>query len=117
MPGGTLPALGNLQMVQAIQASITPAATVLTVASTTSTYTIPGLVVGDAIHLNPQAALPATLAIGGVWVSAADTLSIQWTNPSAGSSTGSPTAITCVVLVLRPSNVASGISSYPTVIS
>jgi hypothetical protein len=117
MPGGTLSTIGNIQMLQAIQATITPAASVTAGASVTSTYTIAGLVVGDVIFPAFQAAITAPLSSDAIWVSASGVLSIQWTNASAGTSSASPTAILTVLLVCRPDRVAQGIASYPTVIA
>lgn len=117
MPGGTLPWLGNVAMGQVIQATITPAASVGGASSSTSTYTINGLVVGDAVLFCPQAAITGVLSADAIWVSAANTLSIQWSNASASTSSASPTALTCVLVVVRPSNVYAGVSSYATSIT
>jgi hypothetical protein len=116
MPGGSSPPLGNVQMTQAIYASLTPAATVLTVSSTTSTYTILGLFVGDMIDLYPQSALTTNLALGAIWVSALNTLSVQWVNPSASNSSSSPTAINFAILVNRAQLSPYGVTNWPTAI-
>jgi hypothetical protein len=116
MPGGSSPALGNVQITQAIYASITPAASVTAATSTTSTYTILGLVVGDMVDLYPQAALTALLSIGSIWVSAANTLSIQWVNASASNSTASPTAITFALLINRAQLSPYVVSNWPQAI-
>jgi len=108
MPGGSTPELGNTLFSQVILVSITPAATVTTNNSTTSTYTINGLQQGDLVVISPQSAIQALLTIGAVWVSAANTLSIQWVNSTSSSSSGSPTAIYCVLYVVRPTFI-----SYP----
>lgn len=113
MPGGTLSLIGNLSMAQAIYVSITPAASVTAASSTTSTYTIPGLVVGDGIVFCPQGALTTPLSADAAWVSAANTLSISWTNASAGTSSGSPSATNCLLIILRPERVAFGLSQLP----
>lgn len=117
MPGGTLPQLGNVAMGQVLTATLTPAASVTNASSSTSTYTVNGIVVGDCIDLYPQAALTTTLTIGSVWVSASNTLSVQWVNSTSGSSTASPTAIVFAIQVTRPSNVYSGVASYPTAVT
>lgn len=116
MPGGTSPPLGNVAMVQAIYASLTPAASVTAATSTTSTYTILGLFPGDMIDLYPQAALTALLSVGSVWVSALNTLSVQWVNSSASNSTASPTAIVFAVLVNRSQLSPYGVSNWPQAI-
>lgn len=114
MPGGTLPLIGNNALCQSLYASITPPATVTTDTSATSTYTIKGLVIGDFVFVGPQAAFPTSLEIGTCWVSAADTLSIQWINYTGSSSSSTPVALVCAVLVIRPSNVYAGVINYPT---
>ena len=116
MPGGSSPVLGNVAMCQAIYASITPAASVLTDVSVTSTYTILGLFVGDMIDLYPQAAVTTLLTIGAVWVSALNTLSVQWINSTGSTSTSSPTAITFAVLVNRSQLSPYGVSNWPQAI-
>jgi hypothetical protein len=108
MPGGTQPTLGNVQFSQVVFASITPASSVTAATSTTSTYTINGLLSNDMIDFYPQSAVQALLSIGGVWVSASNTLSIQWVNASASNSSASPTAINFLFLVNR-----ANISPYP----
>lgn len=108
MPGGSTPELGNTAFSQVILALITPAASVTAATSTTSTYTINGLTLGQLIVIAPQSAVQALLDIGAAWVSAANTLSIQWVNASASNSSASPTAIYCVLYVVQPTFV-----SYP----
>ena len=114
MSGGTLPLIGNNALCQSLYASLTPAATVTTDSSTTSTYTIHGLQVGDAVDIFPQGAGQALLTIGSVWVSAADTLSVQWVNSTGSSSSGTPAAIGCIIVVIRCSNIYAGYANYPT---
>ena len=116
MPGGTTPQLGNIAMGQILYASLTPAATVTTNASITSTYTINGLVVGDCIDLYAQGVLTTYLVVGAVWVSAANTLSVQWVNSTSASSSSSPTAITFAMQVTRCQLSAYGVTNFPTAI-
>jgi hypothetical protein len=118
MPAGSNNPQGNVLFVTAIYQSITPAASVGNATYTTSTYTINGLVVNDIIDLYPQSALTTTLSIGSVWVGSANTLSVQWINSTAGSSSGSPAAISFIILVNRatlfPYTLNS--SNWPTVV-
>ena len=116
MPGGTSPTLGNVAFSQAIYASILPAASVTAATSTTSTYTILGLFIGDMIDLYPQAAVQALLSVGAVWVSALNTLSIQWINASSSNSSASPTAITFALLVNRAQLSPYGVTNWPQAI-
>jgi hypothetical protein len=114
MPGGSSPLLGNNAFGQTIYQSITPAASVTAATSTTSTYTIKGVKAGQLVFVEPQAAIQALLSIGSCWVSANDTLSIQWINASASNSSASPTALTCAILVIQPELIWAGVTSYPS---
>lgn len=116
MPGGTSPALGNMAMSQAIYAAITPAASVGGASTTTSTYTILGLAIGDLIDLYPQAALTTNLAMGAIWVSAVNTLSVQWINASASTSSASPASITFGIIVNRAQLGPFGVTNWPQAI-
>ena len=113
MAGGTTTPRGNVLIMQALYASITPAASISGASSSTSTYTIQGLVSGDLIDLYPQSALTAQLAIGAVWVSAANTLSVQWVNAASGTSSSSPAAINFGIIVNRPDIGPFGLTNYP----
>jgi hypothetical protein len=117
MPGGSTLPRGNMLMAQALNETITAAASVGAGASVTSTYTIPGLVMGDLIDLYFQAAITAPLAVGAVWVSAPNVLSVQWVNASASTSSGSPTAVVTTVLVNRIENYSlAGQSGLPSAV-
>lgn len=116
MPGATLNALGNVSFNMLIYANILPPATVTTDSSVTSTYTINGLLIGDCIDLYPQSTLATSttyLTVGGVWVSAANTLSVQWVNSTSASSSGTPTAIPCIVQVTRADLLPFGYKNLP----
>ena len=119
MPGGSYSPQGNVLFQSAIFASLTPPATVTTNSSSTSTYTINGLAVNDMIDLYPQVTLATSttyLTIGSVWVSAANTLSVQWVNSTSSSSSSSPSAINFQIIVNRSSLAPYPLSSsnWPT---
>lgn len=117
MPGASTIALGNIAGNWALYASLLPPATVITNSSSTSTYTINGLLIGDCIDLYPQSTLATSttyLTIGGCWVSANNTLSIQWVNSTSASSSDSPTAIPFIVQVSRPELLPYGYKNFPT---
>ena len=77
--------------------SITPASVgAATVAE--QTFTVSGLTTADKVVVNPPAIGNAT-GIAGARVSAADTLAIRFTNPTAGALT--PTAGTYTVTAFR----------------
>lgn len=56
-------------------------------AVTVATGTISGLRTTDEVVVNPPSTLPATLAVGAPYVSAANTISVPLVNPTAGAIT------------------------------
>jgi hypothetical protein len=92
---------GNLASCTIIDANLTPAQ-VNTITAPAQTFTVPGLKVGDAVFVTPPGQT-AGVTIGSARVSAADTLSIQFVNPTGGGLT--PTAGIHKVAVFRHEGV------------
>lgn len=88
---------GNAASITVIEASLTPSEVAANVAPA-QTFTVNGVKVGDAVIVNPPSQT-ANIAIGNCYVSADNTLSIQFINPTAGALT--PAAGTHVITVLR----------------
>jgi hypothetical protein len=65
------------------------------------TFTVTGLTTADKVIVNAGAILNA-VSIGNVRVSAANTLAVQFCNPTAGALT--PTAVTWNILAFRTTN-------------
>jgi hypothetical protein len=84
--------------------------TLATNASSTTAVTIPGLVVGDFISWNMQAP-PAHLTIDNVYVSAANTLQVQWGTDATGV-TGATVAVSWE-LCRSPQVALGGLASLP----
>jgi hypothetical protein len=101
MPSATVQT-GNGRFDTAIQFAITPPISLGAGATATATYTIPGLLVGDIVTECFQAAQPVTTVTLSIWVSAPNTLSVQWYNGTAGASSASPTPIVTLFEVFRP---------------
>lgn len=95
MSVGIIP--GNAATISLVAVSWTPAA-VLTITAPAQTVTVPGVKLGDAIMVTPPGQT-AGVTIGSAHVSAADTVSVQFVNPTVGSVT--PTAGTHIFTVLR----------------
>lgn len=76
---------GNVFSTTVIRLSLTPAE-VATITAPAQTFTVPGVKVGDAVSVNPPGQT-AGVTIGSVYVSAANTVSIQFVNPTAGNLT------------------------------
>lgn len=76
---------GNVFSTTVIRLSITPAG-VAAIVAPAQTFTVPGVKVGDAVTVNPPAQT-AGVAIANAYVSAANTVSIQFVNPTAGALT------------------------------
>lgn len=86
-----------LTQVRRFSQTITPASVGAAVAAE-QTFTVTGLAVGDSVIVNPAATGNAT-AVAGARVSAANTLAIQFVNPTAGALT--PGAGTYTILAFR----------------
>lgn len=89
---------GNVASITVIDVSLTPAE-VATITAPAQTFTVPGLLTTDAvIAVNPPSQT-AGVTIGSAYVSAANTLSIQFVNPTGGNVT--PAAGTHRITVAR----------------
>jgi hypothetical protein len=100
MPGTTL-GRGNILYDFLIGPSLTPVA----VAGSTSaeqSFTILGLQVGDYVDVQSNNAQTAGIGIGNCRVSAANTLTVEFTNSTAGSLT--PVAGVYMINISRPEN-------------
>jgi len=94
---------GNVASLSVIDVSLTPAE-VATIVAPAQTFTVPGLKTTDAvISVNPPSQT-AGVAICNARVSAADTLSIQFVNPTAGALT--PAAGTHRIVIARAEGAA-----------
>lgn len=95
--------VGNVWKVGVFNITITPSAvTAATAPVQDFASTGIGLLTTDAVEVAPTGTLgqTANVAVANAWVSAADQLSIQFVNPTAGSLT--PKAGAYQVTVLRP---------------
>lgn len=70
----------------------------LTQTSEDVTVTITGAASGDIVIMNPPATLEATLAFGGAYVSAANTVKVRIVNFSAGTVDGAALSWTYAIL-------------------
>lgn len=110
MPGPTTVVRGNvaLEMVLLLTLS-TPSVGGNT--SVVQTYTVNGLQLNDFVEINQQSHIVG-LTIANCWVSAANTLSIQFANVTA-STIGVQTGVQYIVNVDRIENASLGQSAYP----
>lgn len=77
--------------------SLTPAATA-TITAAEQTFTVTGLTTSmNVLAVRPPSAQTAGLGLSGARVSAADTLALTFTNPTAGSLTAVAGAYTVVI--------------------
>lgn len=93
---------GNIAKIIVLTASLTPAL-IATITSAEQNFTVTGLAVGDSVLVTPPG-LTAGGSLTGARVSAANTLTLTFTNPTAGSVT--PLAGAHSILVFRPMNIA-----------
>jgi hypothetical protein len=89
MPMSTTIARGNVGFEAVLQVTISPPTTVSANTTVESTYTVPGVVVGDFLEINKPSHL-AGLSIGNIRASAANTIAIQWVNSTTSSITSVP---------------------------
>ena len=89
---------GNAAGIYVFSSSLTPAE-VATIVTVEQDFTVTGVKVGDAITVNPPG-ITAGASIVNCRVKSANTVSIQFTNPTAGNVT--PLAGTHVFTVFRP---------------
>lgn len=101
MPGASDIATGNLANILMLQATLTPG--ILGAATTgEQTFTVNGLLPTDVVIVQKPTA-QAGIGIAGARVTAANTLGINFINPTAGTPT--PTAgETYLILVFRQEN-------------
>lgn len=91
----------NIQNITLVTASITPSAVGANATVTQAGVKIPGVLPGDLVIVNPLV-LTANLLVGDAIVTAADTVSLQLSNPTA-TPVGAGAAQNYSFLVVRPS--------------
>lgn len=89
--------VGNTASISKVSVSWTPDA-VDTITAPAQTVTVPGVKLGDAVFVTPPGQT-AGVAVCNAYVSAVDTVSVQFVNPTAGSKT--PAAGTYLFTVIR----------------
>lgn len=89
---------GNAGSISVVSVSWTPSS-VSTITAPAQTVTVPGVLVGDFVYVTPPGQTSG-VTIGSAYVSAANTVSVQFVNPTAGSLT--PTAGVHKFMVIRP---------------
>ena len=104
MPSSTTIARGNVQLEAILQISVTPPATMAANTTVESTYSVPGICVGDFIEINKPSHTTG-LSIGNVRASAANQIAIQWVNSTTGTITNTPNELYLIVV--------SRFDSYP----
>lgn len=84
--GPQILAFGNIQSTFILTVSLTPAATGATTTAEQS-FTVPGLLVGDLVQVSFNGAFSSLVDIVNARVSAANTLTLAFSNVTAGSLT------------------------------
>ena len=97
MPSSTTLARGNVQLEAILQISVTPPATMAANTTVESTYSVPGICVGDFIEINKPSHTTG-LSIGNVRASAANQIAIQWVNSTTGTITNTPNELYLIVV-------------------
>jgi hypothetical protein len=97
---------GNIVAMGVFQVSVDIASTA-TITTTETDVTVPGVRPGDFVFVN-KPSHSTGLGIANARVKAADTVSIQAVNPTAG--TINPAAETYIILWVRPETATTGIT-------
>lgn len=95
----TLVTRGNIRALFAVSVTYDPANISGTATTTEQDITVKGVKVGDIAFIN-KPSHNAGVTIGNVRVKAADTVSIQWVNPTAGAV--DPPSEAYLILIARP---------------
>lgn len=95
--------MGNVKAVYLVTVSLSPAS-VATITTAEQTFTVPGVLVGDAVSVSPPGHQAGVVA-AACRVTAADTVGVTFVNPTAGGVV--PTAGNYLFRVTRPSNPAA----------
>lgn len=104
MPGQSTIPRGNVANIFLLQATLSPTI-VNTITAAEQTFTVNGLIVGDIVNVY-KPTVQAGLGVLSARVTAANTLGIQFINPTAGNIT--PTASEVYVIkVVRQENLGS----------
>jgi hypothetical protein len=111
MPAPMTIARGNQLFDTGIALTLTPPASIPISILTFANYTVPGLAVLDLISVNFQSSV-TNLSIANAYVSAPNTLTIGWSNETAGT-VSSAAAINCLLEVIRLENASQGFASLP----
>lgn len=90
---------GNIFKMRAVQVSFDPAA-VSTITTAEQDITVPGVMLGDIVLAVNKPSLTAGVGICNARVKAANTVSVQFVNPTAGSV--NPTVETYTIVIGRP---------------
>jgi hypothetical protein len=114
MPGAADISRGNVGLQTVLQESLTPP-NVAANATVLQTYTINGVLVNDMLEFN-QLSHVAGLLVGNMWVSAANTISVQFVNTTTSPINSTP-AQSFLIMVTRGNPIlAAGGYSFPTAI-
>lgn len=97
---------GNTKGLYTVKATLAPAA-VLTVTAVEQTFTVPGVLVGDAVCVSPPS-ITAGCILGAARVSAADTVGLTFVNPGTASVT--PAGGSYIFTVFRPAGLSAKLS-------
>ncbi len=98
---------GNILKLFAVQVTFDPAA-VNTITTAEQDVTVPGVKVGDIVMSVNKPSLTAGLGICNARVKAADTVSLQFVNPTAGSVNAGSEVYTMVIA--RPESVGAAVT-------
>ena len=98
---------GNILKLFAVQVTFDPSA-VSTITTAEQDVTVTGVKVGDIVMAVNKPSLTAGVGICNARVKAADTISLQFVNPTAGSV--NPASEVYTIVIARPESVAASVT-------
>jgi len=108
MPGASDRPMGNVALNMLLSASLTPP-NVPANSTVVQTYTVTGVQLNDGLEFN-QLSHVAGLSIGNMWVSAANTISVQYVNSTTSAING--TAAQSYILAVTRANPTLSAAGY-----
>ena len=114
MPGSSNVVRGNLQFSQVLYLPLVTVPNLAANVTATQTVTVNGVQVGDFVFVNQQSTV-AGISVENVFVSAANTVTMLWSNTTIAAVNGTAPQ-PFLIKVERPENMTGGLVSLPSAV-
>ena len=105
----------SIQRGQAVLSVTATAQTAVKSTVTSVNYTVNGLAVGDFVSVQPTKSVGTGVSLGSAWVSAANTLTVQYINATAGDVTTAADVYLVLVARSYPVQTEFGVTKFNNV--